>query len=614
MCGIAGVFGIHSQITPENVCCAVDRMTAALFKRGPDGQGIYRTERAVLGHRRLAIIDTSEAGAQPLSNETGDVWVTYNGEIYNFLELRDLLARSGHTFKSHTDTEVLVHGYEEWGIEDLLKRLRGMFAFALCDSRPSPSGPRIILVRDRVGIKPLYYSCPDDNLLVFASEVQAIETTGLVPSDENSNAILAFLLFGSVPNPWTTLRSVAALPAGHYLSADSRGIHIKRYHDVAAGFLEGPRAPFSNLKVIEDEIRHLLDETVARHLISDAPLGVFLSGGVDSSALVALASLHRQRLVTLGVVFGEEGYSEGSFQKVVASRFQTEHQQVTVTQADFRRELDTFWGALDQPTIDGLNTYFVAGAAKKAGLKAALSGLGGDEIFRGYPTLRRARPLQCLSELPDVLRRSVISMASVTSAYRKLAFLKGKRNLPVYLVQRGLFLPVEAARLLNCEERQAWKVIESLEPDRVPDNPVLRQQFLEAKHYLTDQLLKDADVFGMAHSVEVRVPFLDHILMDKILSIPADAMAGGKTLKPLLTKPLKDLLPEAITSRRKRGFTLPMDAWLRDGYARFEMGGGKVDPSEYERVWNGFTQRKIHWSRPWALAVLNKFCGRKKAS
>ncbi len=610
MCGIAGVFGDHVDRDPL-ILEGVRRLLGGQAHRGPDDEGWLTRKDLVLGHRRLSIVDLSPLGRQPMSNEDDSIWVVYNGEIYNHQQLRRELQERGHHFSSASDTEAIIHGYEEWGIEGLLHRLRGMFAFALYDGRQTPHHPRLILARDRLGIKPLYFApLPNRNGLVFASEVRALLCSGLIPRDEDPRARLAFLLFGSIPSPWTTVKAVQALPAGQYLVADGRELQPIRYYALERCFssLDSSAEPQSggeaNVEALEKGIRATLEETVALHLISDAPLGVFLSGGIDSSALVALAAPRKPDLITLGVVFEEQRFSEEPYQKLVAEKYATRHHRVAVTIQDFQDELKRFLEVMDQPTLDGLNTYFVAKAARQVGLKAVLSGIGGDEIFCGYPTLRRAPTLWRLRGLPHPLRAGVITLGTFRPSLRKLAFLRRNGNLPFYLVQRGLFTPGEAARLLDAKERDAWGLIESLEPPEAPRDPVRLQQFLEARHYLVDQLLKDADVFGMAHSVEIRVPFLDHTLVEEALGAPRSLQLDRRWPKSLLTRSLRDLLPEQIVFRPKQGFTFPIEVWLRSIGDLITDNNGYWLNGAYRAAWEEFVSGRIHWSRPWALTVL----------
>ncbi len=592
-------------------------MTAAQRHRGPDDDGWLRRDDVVLAHNRLSIIDLSACGRQPMPNEDETVWACFNGEIYNYRSLRSDLERLGHPFRSASDTEVLVHGYEAWGIGGLVERLRGMFAFALYDARDAAAGGTLHLARDRFGIKPLYFaSLAEPRAVVFASEVRALARGGLVPREDDPRGWLGYLLFGSVPAPWTTLRSVQALRPGHVLTADAGGTRVTRYYDMDALFLAGDSGPGvagrangtatggDPSRDLRRNLRGVLEETVEIHLLSDAPLGVFLSGGIDSSALVSLAALRQQELRTIGIVFDDQQFSEEPFQRAVAERYRTDHHRVLVTARDAQEHFPRFLEAMDQPTVDGVNTYFVARAARQAGLKAVLAGIGGDEIFAGYSTLDRMATLQRVRALPGLVRRAAVAVARARPSLRKAEFLRRGGALPLYLVQRGLYAPSEAARLLGTEEREAWSLIDSLEPERAPRHPALLQQFLEARHYLADQLLRDADVFGMAHSLEIRVPFLDHVLAETVLRTPFGWRRHSEWPKPLLSRTLEDLLPREVVFRRKQGFAFPLDAWLRAWEGAGVLGGGPLDRATSARVWSDFRRRRAHWSRPWSLLVL----------
>ena len=621
MCGIAGAFGEHVGVA-ASVDTAVRRMTAAQAHRGPDDDGFLRRDDVVLGHRRLSIIDLSTCGHQPLSNETGSVWVCFNGEVYNHRELRLELERRGHHFASTSDTEVLVHGYEEWGIDQLLRRLRGMFAFALYDAGQAdgpPAGGRrgeLFLARDRFGIKPLYFRPGHRDVpLVFASEVRSLAGSGIVERQAEPRALLGFLLFGSVAAPLTTVRDVRALPPGHYLHAGHASSRVVEYYGAGSPFgsavgVGGARDHRPRVgrresadAAFRERMRGVLSTAVGSHLLSDAPLGVFLSGGIDSSALVALAAGHAQRLETVGIVFSEAQFSEERYQRAVVERFGTEHQRVVVTSEEARSEVERFFAAMDQPTIDGLNTYFVARAARQVGLKAVLSGIGGDEVFAGYQTVRRAATLQRLHSAPAPLRRALIAVAGLKASWRKLSFLRRDGVLARYLALRGLFTPREVAGLVGVTEAEVWDFIASLEPDHAPATPELAQQLLESRHYLVDQLLRDADVFGMAHSVEIRVPFLDHVVVETALAAPAAWRFDSRYPKPLLSRTLEDLLPHAVVFRRKRGFTFPLGVWLRS-WGGPEVGGDVFDRGAVARAWGEFRAGRTHWSRPWTLLVL----------
>ena len=602
MCGIAGAYGAGVGRS-DRIAAGVDLAAQSIRHRGPDDRGSLRRDDVILAHERLSIIDLSECGHQPMCNETGDVWVIYNGEIYNYPELRDELSTSGHHLRSTSDTEVLIHGYEEWGIDGLLRRLRGMFAFALYDARPeSPDGSRpghFYLVRDRFGIKPLYYSTLPEGGVLFASEVRAIAASGLVDKHTEPRAATGFLLFGSVPTPLTTLRNVKALPPGHYLAFAPERRLVEWY---ATEQLFQPRpAPASR----DGDIRALLDDTVRVHLLSDAPLGVFLSGGIDSSVLVALASRATPELRTVSIVFDEQGYSEKPYQDLMRRQFETRHHEVHVTPKEMEDSLSSFFDAMDQPTVDGLNTYFVARAARQAGLKVVLSGLGGDEVFGGYETLRRAPTMRRLQRLPTAVVRTASRVAPRRYA-RKLDYLADGRDLSFYLAQRGIFSPREVADLTGGDERDIWTLLHELSSPRAIRDARTLQQSLEFDHYLPEQLLRDADVFGMAHSLEIRVPFLDHVLAERVLSMPATSQHDPKWPKALLTKSTRDLVPPEIVFRRKQGFTFPFAPWLAAGRAGLATSLARNNGAT-SKTWSAFLDGREHWSRPWALNVLSRY-------
>jgi asparagine synthase (glutamine-hydrolysing) len=608
MCGIAGIFdarGVSAQSAE-----AVSRMTEAQIHRGPDADGLYVGDRAVLGHRRLSILDLSDAGRQPMSNEDGTVWTVFNGEIYNYRELRGELIAAGHAFRSASDTEVLIHGYEQWGIERLLGKLRGMFAFAVYDVRIG-LGNRLILARDRMGIKPLYYH-QGAGFLVFASEVKALLRSGIVPAERDRNALAGFLMAGAVPEPLTAIKGIRCLPPGHWGEwKDGRTI-VRKYWDLAC-----PPAAYTNAS--QPELRRLLEDTVRRHLISDVPLGVFLSGGVDSAGLVALASRVRGNegdpLITLTVVFDERGYSEGNPASDIAKRFHTRHREVRVTSDDFQRELPAFMAAMDQPTNDGINTYFVCKAAREAGLKVVLSGLGGDEVFWGYKHYRWMRFGGWANACPAPLRRVAAGAGYQWGRLRgrdnwmRTAWLKsGSSSERVYLTMRGFFAPEQIARLMDMNRGELDAAVEehfgSLNAGGDPSATTIN--YLEIKRYLHDQLLRDTDVFSMAHSIEARVPYLDHDLVERLWNTAPEQKLDKAMNKPLLVRAVDDASVLEAGARPKRGFTFPMARWMKTAAPEMqEMAEtGSLVRSAVRECWGDFAQGRMHWSRAWALTVL----------
>jgi asparagine synthase (glutamine-hydrolysing) len=608
MCGIAGIIKFREQIRPADLN-ALERMTAAQTHRGPDDSGSFHDSRVALGHRRLSIIDVSAAGRQPMSNENGTVWVTYNGEIYNYAELRESLLAAGHRFCSQSDTEVLVHGYEEWGEKGLLRKLRGMFAFAIYDSERG----RVIVARDRLGIKPLYYFFDQrTGLLGFASEVKALMESGMVPRQTDRKALAGFLLLGSVPSPRTIVRDVTCLLPGHYLVAERGAIRSERYWDL--NFV-------STAGTDPARLSEILRTATRRHLMSDVPLGVFLSGGVDSAGLVALACQESQRLKTLTISFAESAFNETREARRLAEHFGTEHQELRVSAADFVNELPNILAAMDQPTHDGVNTYFVAKAARAAGLTVVLSGLGGDELFWGYRHYRwMARnwgSLKMFAAVPAVVQRACISGAVALGRWRgqeawmRLAALRsGLAAEDLYLAFRGFFPAEQAQRLLGNSQAE----MNSLLGDTIEEfHPVMdesrtnRLNYIEIKRYLHDQLLRDTDVFGMAHSVEVRVPYLDDEVVALAAALPGNLKTDGAMNKPLLVDAIGDSLIAEAARRPKRGFSFPLGEWMRarTGQMReMAMETNLLERDAVGKLWSAFEEGRLHWSRAWSLVVL----------
>ncbi len=615
MCGIAGLLrrdGLHPDDT-----AAVIRMSSVQIHRGPDGDGVFADERVVLGHRRLSIIDVSAAGGQPMANEDRTVWVTYNGEIYNHRELRRELTSFGHDFRSRADTEVIVHGYEQWGLDGLLERLRGMFAIGLYDPRVG-----LLLARDRVGIKPLYYHVDAAaGLMLFASEVKALLASGLVPPDRDLDAVTGFLLGGSVPAPRTIVRNVASLMPGHYLVCGLDGaIRTRQYWDLRQ-VERRDRPEAGEPGTVTSRVRSLLEDSVSRHLVSDVPLGVFLSGGLDSGAIVALAARRArdERLTTLTVTFDEEEWSEAGQAREVACRFGTDHHEVRVTSDEFRKELPAIIGAMDQPTNDGVNTWFVSKAAREAGLTVVLSGLGGDEVFRGYKHyewIGRGGPwmMRCPSVARQALARGAAAWGRIRGKdnWMRMRFLAPRASSgELYLLMRGFFPPSYIMDLMGIGQGDIDAAVErqfdGVRPHQAGGDGVSGFNYIEFKRYLHDQLLRDADVFGMAHSIEVRVPFLDHLVVEYAAGVrPALKRANGVN-KPLLAGAVGDPLLSRAGAAAKRGFSFPMDRWMKassDELEAMATSGGILDPRAVGALWAQFRANRLHWSRAWALTVL----------
>ncbi|MDQ6678340.1 MAG: asparagine synthase (glutamine-hydrolyzing) [Acidobacteriota bacterium] len=592
----------------------VSRLLSAQEHRGPDGEGIWAAGPATFGHRRLSIIDLSDNGKQPMSNETGKVWVTFNGEIYNFLPLRSELRQRGHTFRSNSDTEVLIHGYEEWGIEALSSKLRGMFAFALCDLDLSSEGngaPFLFLVRDRVGIKPLYYVL-SQNKIIFGSEVQALVRSGSTTPEIDLDAYAGFFCFGSVPSPKTIYKRVSCLEPGRILAFGRKGTTLKQYWDLSHS-QEDWSSDFSSL----------LGEAVKDHLQADVPVGVFLSSGMDSTGLLALASRYRtDRVSTLTITFVEQDFNEGTEAKAIARAFHADHEEVLITARDFASELPTILNSMDQPTADGVNTYFISKAASERGWKVVLSGLGADEVFLGYSHYRRmglpGGLLRRYVGAPGWLQQQIGSSAALFGRYhdeerwQRFAYT---RFLPqeegLYLLFRGLFPPGQVSELLGFSAaRMEGLLAESFRQLRRNSNQRRSLtdgfHYLEMKRYLHDQLLRDADVFSMAHSLELRVPYLDNEVVDKACLSSAASRLSRNVNKPRLAEAIGHSTIDRAARTTKKGFTFPFSEWMLAHAGELEarsLGSGILDDRVLRRYWQKFREGKMHWSRVWATVA-----------
>ena len=630
MCGICGVVGIESREASEPV---VRRMMAAMIHRGPDEEGILVAPPLAVGMRRLSIVDLP-GGGQPIWNEAGTLAIVYNGEVYNFRELRAELESKGHRFRTRSDTEVVLHAYEAWG-ESSVERLHGMFAFAIVEMPQGRAGraSRVFLARDRMGIKPLYYALADRKF-VFASEVRSLLASGVVPARIAADTIPGYLLFGSVCEPLTLVDGVSSLPPGHTLTvvceASASLPAPKRYWDAPQQSNESPAGPAKTT-------RALLEKAVESHLIADVPVGVFLSSGLDSTAIAALASRARAGIHTFTVAFADADseFSEAEIARRTAARLKTDHRELTLSDDEVLARLDEAVAGFDQPSMDGINTYFVSWAARQAGLKVALSGLGSDELFGGYSTFhstpKLARATSFVRFLPrpfrSLLARAVVASngaASTPDASRKaISAVRDPDALShAYFFTRLLF-PTDATAVRISKNSASWKwLAESAARARSMDD-FTAVSWLEMRSYMLNTLLRDTDAMSMRHSLEVRVPFLDAALVDYLLSLPEKAKRPATRPKSLLIEALGDIFPEEILAQRKRTFTFPWENWLRGGL-RKRVSTGLADWSPVlephlgggfaQQVWRDFLKGRTTWSRPWSLYVLNEWVKRHAAT
>lgn len=641
MCGIAGAVGETNDAARSAVLRASERQS----HRGPDADGSWASDPAgpgvVLAHRRLSILDLSDAGRQPMHDPESGLCVCFNGEIYNYRELRRELEREGRRFRTATDTEVILHAFAAWGTAGI-PRLRGMFAFALWD----PADRRTLLVRDRLGIKPLYLAQvrigDARRVVLFASELRSLLATGLVPPRLDPGSVAHYLWNGFVVGPATIVRGVRSLEPGSWLLLDQDGetLEERRYWTL-------PRAADAATGDVE-QLTTCLHEASRLHLASDVPLGVFLSGGIDSSAIAALAAQGSgSRLQTFTVGFDESDLDESAHARAVAEALGTDHREIRLTQQAFVEMLPDALDGLDQPTFDAINSYCVSRAVREAGITVALAGTGGDELFGGYRSFvdipRAARAARMLGLVPERALRRAAALATrgltgtpgavpPQTRWGKLGDVLATRGrlIDLYQVSYGLFTEDLLRELVACTPDPAaghglpaerTRVLE----ESVRGEPLLHAiSLLELSSFLGERLLRDTDAASMAVALEVRVPLLDHEVVEA-----AAALAEKRRFHPLGRKQvLRDIalssLDPRLFERPKSGFVLPFDAWCRDEL-RPAMSERFADaalcesvglrPDAVARLWQAWLAGApgLYWSRVWAPYVLLNWAAEHRA-
>lgn len=567
MCGIAGTFCYRpAQVDRE----ALLGMRDCMQSRGPDAAGYWESDEHHVGlaHRRLSIIDLSEAGAQPMANHEETLRVVFNGEIYNYQTLRAALESKGYRFTSESDTEVLLHGYAAYGA-DVVRYLRGMYAFAIYDEKRDG----VLLARDPYGIKPLYYA-DDGTRLHLASQVKALQQINTVDTSPNPAGHVGYFLWGHVPEPHTLYEGIKSLPSGHTLWVDTaRGVQAPEPHQtVAAALREAEQR--TNGQASPAVLGEALRDTVRHHLIADVDVGLFLSAGLDSATLTALASEAQADVRTVTLGFEEyRGTLEDEVPGAerIAAHYSTTHQTIWVTQNDFAAAHDDLLAAMDQPTIDGVNSYFVSRAAQHAGLKVALSGLGGDELFGGYPSFTQVpRLASTVGAIPGAatigkgLRIIAAPLVKRMTSPKYAGVLEyGGDYAGAYVLRRGLYMPWELPHVLDPDLVEAgWTALQPRlrlqETVNGIQNEHLRVTALESCWYMKNQLLRDTDWASMAHSLEVRTPLVDWTLLNRMAPAIARHGLSKQDMAQTPTKPL----PDDLLNRAKSGFTVPVRKWL----------------------------------------------------
>ncbi len=614
MCGIAGIVSNNKSIEERRL----NRLKESLAHRGPDDQGLWinADQTAGLAHTRLSIIDLTQSGHQPMQTPDGRYVIVFNGEIYNYQSLRKEMEDQGEAFISTSDTEVLLKLWAKEGVL-ALKRIRGMFSFALWDSLES----KLTLVRDPLGIKPLYFSqC--SNGLAFASEARALKAAGFA-GEIDPRAVGAFLQRGSIPAPLSLYKGIECLMPGEWLEWERNTGKITQqiYWSYAKQFESNMHSRVTDYRDAVNLARQVLMDSVRAHLVSDVPVGAFLSGGIDSTAVVSLMRQAGQdNIATFSIVFDDKDLDESHYSRIAAQTYKTEHHEWRVSKSEFLDLKDEFMANMDSPTIDGLNTWMVARFARKNGFKVVTSGVGGDEFFYGYDGTFRQLPalMKYMGVVPACIKKVFLRTMSFpfirntcTGKINKAASLVevspdlGKG----YLAYRGLFSRHEVEELISNRDfaHEAASVDMADFLPKLPEDTENEQKIsvLETSCYLASQLLPDSDRFSMAHALELRVPLVDRIVAENLSRINPELFYDQKhTPKALLVEAVGDI-PDEIVYRRKQGFTLPIGRWIKD--EEWKPKSRILNKDVCKRINNAFRSGNMHWSRPWAVEVLDSY-------
>lgn len=623
MCGINGILGISDTALAKQKVLA---MNSTMKHRGPDDEGVFANDNIVLGHRRLSIIDLSSAGHQPMQSHDGRFQIVYNGELYNYKELKFELQRiisgtdqQAYFFQANTDTEVIIASYARWG-EDCVNHFNGMYAFAIWDDQTK----ELFIARDRLGIKPLYYLYTD-NVLAFSSELRSLLASELIPKKLDENSLIDYLRYQTVHAPNTIIKGVKMLMPGHYLKANKEKITLHSYWDLKKNISNASKG--KSYEEVCKDVNQLLTKSVERRLIADVPFGAFLSGGIDSSAIVGLMSkVSAEKVKTFSVTFDESEFSESKYAQLIAKKFNTDHHEIKLSSSDFLKELPNALKAMDHPSGDGPNTYIVSKATKAAGITMALSGLGGDELFAGYDVFKRSLTLNkktWLNIFPKFMRGmagNILTKIKPGISSEKISVLLKQDSIgfkTFYPLSRQVLLDKEISYLLDKKELSANRVVEIIEESQISNlsSQISKTSIAEISTYMQNVLLGDADQMSMAVALEVRVPFIDYTLVEYVLGLP-DKYKSTSSPKKLLVDSLGDLLPPEIVNRPKMGFTFPWKNWMKNELKDFceqkmiALSKRKLFKEQgVMKLWKEFLNDnpKYTWSRIWYLVVLENW-------
>lgn len=608
MCGIAGILYFDGRSIAEDLLTA---MNQAMSHRGPDALGTFVDRGMGLCHHRLSIIDLSTSANQPFADNMGRFVTVFNGEIYNFQEVRNQI--KSYNFKTKGDTEVLIASFAEWGI-DCLDYLKGMFAFAIWDKEKR----ELFLARDRVGVKPLYYY-KDEEKLIFASEVRTILATNLVKRKINPEAVCEFLTYQSVSYPLTMIQGISQLKAGTWMKIDANGdTHNHAYWN----FPVQSKFEYRDIDSVQSKIHTLLNDAICRRLVSDVPIGAFLSGGIDSSIVVGLMAAQGIKPNTFNIAFTEKQFDESGYAELVAKKFNANHTRIQLSSNSLLDNLEEALGVMDTPSGDGVNTYVVSQAIRKAGVTVALSGIGGDELFAGYPIFKQYSKLQQYKSIWPYTKvfRKLMELLLRNSKSNRKSRIGQLLSLPevsieyVYPLLRQLVTP----RLINHLTKLPFNGGTALSNEMLKSRVILRQlpilsqvSVADLMGYTQHTLLKDTDQMSMAAALEVREPFFDTDLIEYVLGIP-DKMKQPTYPKSLLVESVRPLLPDEVVFRKKQGFVFPWSVWLKNELSKFCEQNiyalakrSFINGDNLIQYWKSFQKENgIRWTDIWLFVVL----------
>lgn len=617
MCGINGVYQFSGLSINKD---SIHKMNQNMIYRGPDADGVFQDDFVLLGHRRLSIIDVTENANQPFYDNSNRYVIVFNGEIYNFNSLKSVL--NDYEFKTKSDTEVVLAAYIKWG-KKCVHQFDGMFAFSIWDKEEKS----LFIARDRMGIKPLYY-VHDNEKIIFSSSVKSILNSDLVNRKIRKESLIDYFRFQTVHAPYTIIEDLYMLMPGQYMFFTEEKQELETYWSPTTHFKPNHS---SSVDEVQNNVRTLLSESVEKRMMSDVPFGAFLSGGIDSSIIVGLMAMsHNQKVDTFSVVFKENEFSEAKYAQQIAKQYNTNHHELELSVEDFKQMIPTAMSFYDHPSGDGLNTYVVSKKTADSGIKMALSGLGGDELFGGYSVFNQIPELQAkswLSSFPNYARKYVgifNHMAKSNVASSKIREILKQEYFDseyIYQFYRQVLMDDQISNLIKADKLPMNRSFE-IAHDLIGYNtsgwalpPLSRISVAEFSTYMQNVLLRDADQMSMANSLEVRVPFLDHNLVEYTLGIK-DEFKKSISPKKLLVDSFKDIIPESIYNRPKMGFVLPYEKWMRGelkSFCKESLNEIKnipyVNTKGLDNLWNAFEKgnKRVGWSRIWHLVVLGNW-------